>query len=119
MDEPPQSLYAKNLQQPFGYPLRSPEPKPGLPSSYGEHGLHIGDVGYVDDNGIFEVQFNICRPLHHELHQARRNDLTRLVGLANFNLNEAPPIPNAFPSGRVICHGIQGSHGGNLNHTQR
>ena len=115
MDEPPQSLYAKNLQQPFGYPLRSPEPKPGLPSSYGEHGLHIGDVGYVDDNGIFEVQFNICRPLHHELHQTRRNDLTGLVGLAEFNLNDAPSVPDAFPSGRVICHGIRGFQG----HSQR
>ena len=117
--EPPQNLYAKNLRQSFGYPLRFPEPKPGLPSSYEEHGLQIGDVGYVDEVGMFEVLFNICFPLDHELHQARRDELTRLVGLAKFNLNEAPPIPNAFPSGRVICHGIQGSHGDNSNHTQR
>ena len=120
MDEPPQNLYAKNLRQPFGYPLRSPEPKPGLPSSYEEHGLHIGDVGYVDEFGMFEVQFNICFPLHHELHQARRNDLTKLVGLAEFTLNDAPLIPDSIPSGSVICHGIQGSHGDHLSHsTQR
>ena len=119
MDEPPQSLYAKYLRQPFGYPLRSPEPKPGLPSSYGELGLHIGDVGYVDEFGMFEVLFNICFPLDHELHQPRRDDLTKLVGLAKFNLNDAPLIPDAFPSGYVISHGIQGSHGDHLSHTQR
>ena len=121
MDEPPQSLYAKYLRQPFGYPLRSPEPKPGLPSSYGELGLHIGDVGYVDDNGMFQVQFNICFPLDHELHQARRNKnkLTGLVGLIEFDPNDALPVPDAFPSGYVISHGIQGSHGDHLSHSQR
>ena len=116
MDESPQNLYARNLQQSFGYPLRFPEPRPGLPSSYEEHGLQIGDVGYVDDVGMFEVLFNICFPLDHELHKARCKDLTKLVGLASFNLNEAPAIPNAFPSGRVICNGIQESHRDN---TQR
>ena len=117
MDESPQNLYAKNLRQSFGYPLRFPEPKPGLPLSYEEHGLQIGDVGYVDDDGRFEVLFNICFPSDHELHQDERNKLTKLVGLAKFNPNESPPIPNALPSGRVICHGIE-SHGDNLN-TQR
>ena len=115
MDEAPQNLYAKNLRQPYGYPLWSPKPKPGLPSSYEEHGLQIGDVGYVNEFGMFEVLFNICFPLDHELHQARRNALTKLVGLAEFNLNDAPPIPDAFPQDRVICHGIRGFQG----HSQR
>ena len=119
MDEPPQNLYAKNLRQPFGYPLRSPEPKPGLPPSYEEHGLHIGDVGYVDEFGMFQVQFNICFPLDHELHRARRNDLTKLVDLAKFNLDDAPVIPDSITSGSVICHGIQGFQGDHLSHTQR
>ncbi|KIJ65765.1 hypothetical protein HYDPIDRAFT_151374 [Hydnomerulius pinastri MD-312] len=117
MGESPQNLYAKNLQQSFGYPLRFPEPKPGLPSSYSEQGLHIGDVGYIDDVGMFEVLFNICFSSDHELHSIRK-DLASLVGLTKFNPNEAPPIPNAFPSGRVICYGIQGSHGDNLKDTQ-
>ena len=117
MMEPPQNLYAKNLRQPYGYPLWSPEPKPGLPSSYEEYGLQIGDVGYVDEFGMFEVQFNICFPLDHELHQAssRCEALTSLVGLTEFNLNDAPPIPDAFPQDRVICHGIRGFQG----HSQR
>ena len=116
MDESPQNLYARNLRQSFGYPLRFPEPKPGLPLSYEERGLHIGDVGYVDDVGMFEVLFNICFPLDHELHKAGCKYLTNLVGLATLNQNETPDIPNTFPSGRVICHGIRESHGDN---TQR
>ncbi|KAG9309215.1 hypothetical protein JVU11DRAFT_10929 [Chiua virens] len=68
--EPPQNVYARNLSSHRGYPLWMPELKTQLPQEYQEHGLKIGDVGYVvPERGCFEVLFNICLPLDHDLHQ--------------------------------------------------
>ncbi|KAI9566676.1 hypothetical protein HD554DRAFT_2007321, partial [Boletus coccyginus] len=52
-----------------GYPLRFPEPSSTLPSSYREDGIQIGDVGYVTQQGAFNVLFNVSYGLNHALYQ--------------------------------------------------
>jgi hypothetical protein len=56
-NQTPQSLYANNLRQPYGYPLRSPTPfsRTKDDDSRRGTGLSIGDVGYVNEEGAFEV----------------------------------------------------------------
>lgn len=69
----PQDVYATHLVSHRGYPLWTPELKIQLPRDYQDHGLNIGDVGYVDPKqGCFEVLFNICLPLDHDLHRDKR-----------------------------------------------
>jgi len=62
----PQGVYATNLQQNRGYPLRIPKPSAKLGSPYDKEGLQIGDVGYVNDYGEFIRLFNIFFPLPDE-----------------------------------------------------
>lgn len=62
MSDSHQDVYSKHLlRSGYGYPLRTPEPMSTLPPKYQDHGLQIGDVGIVDDDGQFDVLFNICR----------------------------------------------------------
>lgn len=57
-----QDVYAVNLRQSYGYPLHSPAPRSGLGEPYNKEGLQIGDVGYVNSLGEFDVLFNIAFP---------------------------------------------------------
>lgn len=67
-----QDVYAKHLQHAvYGYPLRMPEPMSTLPQNYQDDGLEIGDVGVVDNNGQFDVLFNICKRIDNPLHDLR------------------------------------------------
>lgn len=50
-----QDVYAANLRQNFGYPLRSPSP-----GADDDLGLWIGDVGHVNEDGQFVVLWNVC-----------------------------------------------------------
>ncbi|KAG6369268.1 hypothetical protein JVT61DRAFT_15513 [Boletus reticuloceps] len=59
----PQHVYAANLKQEFGYPLRTPKPNSRLGQPYVKEGLQIGDVGFVDDDGEFIWLFNSKFPL--------------------------------------------------------
>ncbi|KAF8119231.1 hypothetical protein EV363DRAFT_1201085 [Boletus edulis] len=68
MGDSPQDVYAKYLPKNRGYPLWSPEPSSTLPSSYRQDGLKIGDVGYVNWDGLFNVLFNITLDPNHALH---------------------------------------------------
>ena len=57
MSRIPQDVYASNLlrRQSFGYPLRNPRPK----DKSNQESFRIGDVGHVDENGEFNILFNI------------------------------------------------------------
>lgn len=102
MSSPPQGVYATNLQQNRGYPLRIPEPSSKLGSPYDKEGLQIGDVGYVDDYGGFVRLFNICFPLPDE---------TRASGIPPFDptqLKEAPSkSPLALPGDHLFMTGVK------------
>ncbi|KAH0828722.1 hypothetical protein J3R83DRAFT_3133 [Lanmaoa asiatica] len=69
MSSPPQDVYATNLQQNFGYPLRSPEPNSTL-QPYDKEGFQIGDVGFVNEYGEFILLFNIGFPLPDDLRES-------------------------------------------------
>ena len=43
-----------------GYPLYMPAPSIGLPPTYREKGIRVGDVGVITANGAFEFLFNVC-----------------------------------------------------------
>ncbi|KAG9308484.1 hypothetical protein JVU11DRAFT_11828 [Chiua virens] len=62
-----QHVYATNLDQQLGYPLRnpqlrSPDPEKELEEPYKSKGLQIGDIGHVDDYGGFNLLFNVNFP---------------------------------------------------------
>ena len=94
MNRTPQDVYASNLlrEQSSGYPLRIPKP---TDKSHLE-GLQIGDVGYIDDYGEFNVVFNI-------------NFLPRELledGVQNFPLIQ-PVGKVAFDTGHVFKAGVK------------
>lgn len=56
------------LSQGRGYPLWKPKSdSPHLPEEYRRRGVHIGDVGYLNDFGGFEFVFNVCYPADHPI----------------------------------------------------
>jgi F-box and WD-40 domain protein CDC4 len=65
-------LLAKHI----GYPLWTPEPF-NIPPEYEAEGIRIGDIGIVNEDGLFEFSFNFCR---------RAND----------PINSAFPLPSSF-----------------------
>ncbi|THU95776.1 hypothetical protein K435DRAFT_755436, partial [Dendrothele bispora CBS 962.96] len=61
-------LYAHRLYpKGHGYPLWTPEPNG--PPEYHNDGIKVGDVGYITQNGGFEVLFNITLPEDHNINQ--------------------------------------------------
>jgi hypothetical protein len=54
------------LSKRIGYPLWTPEPHNFLPE-YEEEGIRIGDVGIVNEHGLFEFSFNVCLPADHPI----------------------------------------------------
>ncbi|KAF8651953.1 hypothetical protein AX16_004596 [Volvariella volvacea WC 439] len=60
------AVYARNLMlQRHGYPLWTPEPYAANGCKHRAEGVHIGDVGYVTDEGAFEALFNLHAPSDH------------------------------------------------------
>ncbi|KAE9395157.1 hypothetical protein BT96DRAFT_826674 [Gymnopus androsaceus JB14] len=56
------------LPQGRGYPLWKPKSDSShLPKEYRRDGIHIGDVGFLNDFGGFEFLFNVCHPANHPL----------------------------------------------------
>jgi hypothetical protein len=99
-----QDVYAKHLQHAvYGYPLRMPEPMSTLPQNYQDGGLEIGDVGVVDNNGQFDVLFNICKHSDNPLHDLRgvpENFQPVQQGKVKFS-------GNARTAGPIHSHGIK------------
>ncbi|KIK56577.1 hypothetical protein GYMLUDRAFT_778847 [Collybiopsis luxurians FD-317 M1] len=55
-----------------GYPLWKPKPQGGrLPGIYKQKGVHIGDIGILNEFGGFSYLFNTCHPANHELNLGR------------------------------------------------
>ena len=84
MDSTPQHVYASNLlrRQSFGYPLRNPRAK----DKFDLEGFpQIGDVGYVDSYGEFNVVFNVMSPPKELQGQALNFHLTQPVAKLAFN----------------------------------
>ena len=95
MSRTPQDVYASNLlrRQSFGYPLRNPRPK----DKYSEEGFRIGDVGHVDENGEFNVLFNISSPP-----KALQDPLVA----PGFDLAQSP-AKSAFDAGKIFMAGVE------------
>ena len=93
MGRTPQHIYASNLlrRQSFGYPLRNPRPKDNSDSE----GLRIGDVGYVDKHGKFNLVFNIHSP------PKEPQDHT-----LNFSLSQ-PVAQRVFDADKVLMAGVK------------
>jgi hypothetical protein len=64
------------LARHIGYPLWTPEPF-NIPPEYEAEGIRIGDIGIVNEDGLFEFSFNFCRP-------------------ADDPINSAFPLPSSF-----------------------
>ncbi|KAI6039500.1 hypothetical protein EDC04DRAFT_1715230 [Pisolithus marmoratus] len=96
-----QDVYAKHLQHAdYGYPLRMPEPMSRLPQYYQDHGLQIGDVGFVNSKGQFDVLFNICKRsdnVLHDLHEVPENFQPVRQGEVNSSNNAISPGPIHSP----------------------
>lgn len=59
-------VYAEELyRHGFGHPLWSPEPIKGLDGCIRE--IHLGDVGYIDEDGGFRRLFNVTVDATHDL----------------------------------------------------
>ena len=93
MDSTPQHVYASNLlrRQSFGYPLRNPKPN----DQFGLEGFRIGDLGYVDSYGEFNLVFNISSPPKELQDQ-----------ILDFRLAE-PVAKPAFPAKKVFMAGVE------------
>ncbi|KAG6369265.1 hypothetical protein JVT61DRAFT_15509 [Boletus reticuloceps] len=101
-----QHVYATNLRQNFGYPLRNPKPNSRLGQPYVKEGLQIGDVGYVDDYGEFIRLFNIKFPLPNkeklpeEFHNRSLNPPDNLIEFTE------PVAEQALWPGKVFKSGV-------------
>ncbi|KAL0959363.1 hypothetical protein HGRIS_014617 [Hohenbuehelia grisea] len=68
MGEHASQVYARNLMtEREGYPVWHPTPGDHLPEDYKAHGIFIGDVGLIKENGTLDVLFNIFHPLSHPI----------------------------------------------------
>ena len=105
MGDPPQDVYAKCLPCYLGHPLWFPEPTNTLPSSYREDGLQIGDVGFVNQMGIFDVLCNISYGPNHALHQ--RPGVSFSFDPIALDINhDIIVMSDAVPPGCIITPGI-------------
>ena len=102
-----QHVYAANLRQNFGYPLRNPKPNSRLGQPYVNEGFQIGDVGYVDDYGEFIWLFNIKFPLPgkeklpEEFHDRSLNPPDELIEFAQPVAEQAIKLEKVFMAGVV------------------
>ncbi|KAH0836403.1 hypothetical protein J3R83DRAFT_8003 [Lanmaoa asiatica] len=96
----PQDVYATNLLQRFGYPLRTPKASSRLGEPYDKEGFQIGDVGYVNDYGEFILLFNIGFPLP---------DFLREHGVPPYEpiRFQQSCIPLALPENHLITTGVE------------
>ncbi|KAE9396979.1 hypothetical protein BT96DRAFT_798736, partial [Gymnopus androsaceus JB14] len=65
------AVYARQLMtEKRGYPLWRPQDHdPRLPDIYKQNGVHIGDVGILNEFGGFDYLFNACHPADHPLNE--------------------------------------------------
>lgn len=71
MERPGDTYMRLLLSWGYGKPLWVPEPNDNRPKAYHKHGVHIGDVGFVNDDGVWDCLFNIRYPADHEINGNR------------------------------------------------
>ena len=121
------------LMHKMGYPLYEPTPLRILPTVYRKHGIRVGDVGVITEDGAFDFMFNACQghdqpdaavnsaelPDRFELLQASPEsdiEVGRLFGpktlLPGNHINEIPCdlgymdrlLPESWRSRHLRCH---------------
>lgn len=72
LPERPEEVYMRLLlSRGYGKPLWVPEPSDNRPKAYHSNGVHIGDVGFVSPDGVWDCLFNICYPADHAINDNR------------------------------------------------
>ena len=90
------------LGQKRGYPLWNPkvEGSNNLPSEYKQHGIHIGDVGILNENGGFNPLFNTCHSWDHALNI---RGVPPNFKVLEINENDTLESPRAFAPGSYVA----------------
>ncbi|KAK6988844.1 pleiotropic drug resistance ABC transporter protein [Favolaschia claudopus] len=88
------------LPQRRGFPLYQPAPYRKLPTVYRENGVSIGDVGRVNDEGIFEFFFNVFLPEDHPINANRTPN--RFVPMEQYDANSMDVTDREFEHGSHV-----------------
>ncbi|KAJ6489704.1 hypothetical protein DFH09DRAFT_375436 [Mycena vulgaris] len=82
----------------YGYPLWYPQPS-DRPIEYRKHGVRVGDVGFVNDQGSFDYYFTVRVSREDE-----RNSLLLSQTIADDTINDdnVRPWPNIFQPGECV-----------------
>lgn len=94
----------------YGHPLWYPEPTSGLDGK--EHEVHIGDVGYIDEDGAFCRLFNITFDADHPLNRGGvpggfaplSFDHNRLIKIKKNFLNPGPLCSRSVNGRQLDAH---------------
>ncbi|KAE9388787.1 hypothetical protein BT96DRAFT_947360 [Gymnopus androsaceus JB14] len=83
-------VYARFLMtRKRGYPLWRPKDHDSrLPDIYKQDGVHIGDVGILDEFGGFDYLFNACHPADHPLNEGRVPETFKLLEIDHTDTRE-------------------------------
>lgn len=94
-------VYARFLMtRKRGYPLWRPKDHDSrLPDIYKQDGVHIGDVGILDEFGGFDYLFNACHPADHPLNEGRVPGTFKLLEIDHTDTRE---ISQEFEPGSYI-----------------
>lgn len=104
-------VYAEELYRlGYGHPLWSPEPTNGLDRCVRE--IHLGDVGFIDEDGGFKRLFNVTVDATHELNAGGVPEGFEPVKLNEslITIRDRPFDPLPLCSESVECHVVEG-HG--------
>ncbi|KIL58041.1 hypothetical protein M378DRAFT_346021 [Amanita muscaria Koide BX008] len=102
-----------------GYPLYEPRPFGQLSKEeYSRHGVNVGDVGFIRNDGTFDFLFNICPPRNGLINPPNLPDGFSLETPKQSEIRNISPLPCEtcfFPrtvetaSGEYICKGPVGA----------
>ncbi|KAE9388140.1 hypothetical protein BT96DRAFT_836725 [Gymnopus androsaceus JB14] len=88
------------MTQKRGYPLWRPKDHdPRLPDIYKQDGIHIGDVGILDEFGGFDYLFNVCHPADHPLNEGRVPENFKLLEI---DYTDTKEFPQEFKAGCYV-----------------
>ncbi|KIL61146.1 hypothetical protein M378DRAFT_55876, partial [Amanita muscaria Koide BX008] len=113
-------LYTRSmLRCRVGYPLYEPDPFSQLSKEYSRHGINVGDVGFIREDGTFDFMFNICPPRNSFINPPNLSGGFSLESPEHSETITMKPLPRAtriFPptvtrtiSGEYICEESEGA----------